>query len=931
MLSPRIPLFFLLFTLLQSASALTPMDNADITFEIGRSRESQDRYTKAIAELAGQTQLSATQTEELRLAYRGQIRVALRSGGYATAEATLKTALTHYPDDIDFLTLAGVYTEFRGRYEEAAAHWKSAVEKNPDALEARFRLIELDRMLGGEEGINDRYQWFVDRYNQGPPLPPRDMEWVGRACVRLEKYQEDGAQKAYKEALDVSPTLVSVLIAKGDVYLDRYNESKAISFYAEALKSNPESIEGWVSLTKAERKRGDFAGCLRAIDRALAIHPSHPDLLAMAADLAAYDFYADKAAQYLKEGYQTNPNHPLLLAVETTYAIREKREADVQRLITKIEDTFANPADIFFEIGECLERNYLFTDADRMFARAIESSPGFKRAKASRALLAARISPASTETAFEAMKEAFREDQYHERLHNMRNLFEERQKFVRLESEHCVLLLPEAGRKVYGQIALDLLEKSCTSLSERFGYKHSEKILVECYENPTDFSVRIAGLPGTRLAGVCFGNIVLLQAPYKSRMPSSNWGNVLHHEIAHTFTLALSDHRLPRWYTEGLSVSEEWDPGVPSDPIVSIGLTKGKLISVADLDKGFHHPASSMDVAMVYAQAGEVAGFLNDKFGFGFHAGLLAEFSKGAHPNAVLEKHSGMTIPEIDAAVRDRVKRRVSQGEPLGEIPFSATAVLSASGTIRTPTESELVALDAFANAKKWTEALARAEAYLEKNPEDLDGLEARAFLAFNANQRREARKSAEEVLKLRPQSYAAHLVLGKLDYDNKKWDRAVEHFLKAHSERPRYVGLHSPIRTAEEILRDRRSGAKLLETLSLRLQYDLNDSLGFLEVADLAGRYGREELIEPAIRQAILIDPYSANVQIAWGRYLLKQGDKDAALDRFQTAAELDPKSGRAQLAISEAFRAMGRDSDASAAAALAVDLDPTLAGSEL
>ena len=36
-----------------------------------------------------------------------------------------------------------------------------------------------------------------------------------------------------------------------------------------------------------------------------------------------------------------------------------------------------------------------------------------------------------------------------------------------------------------------------------------------------------------------------------------NWGSTAWHELAHTFTLGLSQYRAPRWFSEGLSVLEE--------------------------------------------------------------------------------------------------------------------------------------------------------------------------------------------------------------------------------------------------------------------------------------------------------------------------------------------------------------------------------------
>ena len=67
--------------------------------------------------------------------------------------------------------------------------------------------------------------------------------------------------------------------------------------------------------------------------------------------------------------------------------------------------------------------------------------------------------------------------------------------------------------------------------------------------------------PGIGLLGVTFGYLTAMDSP-KARAPGEfHWGSTLWHEIAHVFTLEATGHRLPRWFSEGLSVYEEWTTG----------------------------------------------------------------------------------------------------------------------------------------------------------------------------------------------------------------------------------------------------------------------------------------------------------------------------------------------------------------------------------
>ena len=64
--------------------------------------------------------------------------------------------------------------------------------------------------------------------------------------------------------------------------------------------------------------------------------------------------------------------------------------------------------------------------------------------------------------------------------------------------------------------------------------------------------------------------------------------------MSHVFILTATNHRVPRWFTEGLAVHEEtqaspeWGDRITPDIVVAI--RDKKLLPVADLDRGFVRP-----------------------------------------------------------------------------------------------------------------------------------------------------------------------------------------------------------------------------------------------------------------------------------------------------------------------------------------------------
>ena len=48
-----------------------------------------------------------------------------------------------------------------------------------------------------------------------------------------------------------------------------------------------------------------------------------------------------------------------------------------------------------------------------------------------------------------------------------------------------------------------------------------------------------------------------MDSPTAREPDQFNWGSTLWHEFTHIITLQMTDHKIPRWFSEGLSVYEE--------------------------------------------------------------------------------------------------------------------------------------------------------------------------------------------------------------------------------------------------------------------------------------------------------------------------------------------------------------------------------------
>ena len=120
-----------------------------------------------------------------------------------------------------------------------------------------------------------------------------------------------------------------------------------------------------------------------------------------------------------------------------------------------------------------------------------------------------------------------------------------------------ILRLHKDETKVLEPYVLELVNNTIETYSKRYGFTLKQPVIVELYPDHDDFAVRIAGLPGIGLLGVTFGYVVAMDSPTGRADASFHWGTTLWHEMAHVFTLEATNHLVPRWFSEGVSVYEE--------------------------------------------------------------------------------------------------------------------------------------------------------------------------------------------------------------------------------------------------------------------------------------------------------------------------------------------------------------------------------------
>jgi hypothetical protein len=248
---------------------------------------------------------------------------------------------------------------------------------------------------------------------------------------------------------------------------------------------------------------------------------------------------------------------------------------------------------------------------------------------------------------------AFALDPYNVTQKNMLDLLDELARYRTIDRGRFRLVAPAEEAELLAGVLLPVLEQAYDALAGRYGHVPSGPVRLELFRRSADFSVRSVGQVGLGALGVSFGPVLAMDAPSARTRGTYNWGSTALHELAHTFTLGASGHRVPRWLSEGLSVLEEWRAGRGwgADPGVGflVRLARGTLPPVSQLSEGFVRPRSGEALGHSYLQAALVCRWIEARFGARALPALLAAYRDGADTPGAFARVLRLAPAQVDS------------------------------------------------------------------------------------------------------------------------------------------------------------------------------------------------------------------------------------------------------------------------------------------
>lgn len=594
----------------------------------------------------------------------------LRETGRGAQALQLLRARPEFATDARVLTAAGGLLEEQGDLEEAQGLFARALEMAPKNIEARSRmglvLIELGRKDKGMAHLRRLVKQYQDMSSaEARATPPEDFVWMGRACIGLNRYN-DAYTVMYESALDLDPECAAAHVASGEIMISKYNYPDARSHFRDALKVNRNLAAAHVGLADATIRDfgypgNRFSSALSAVQAAERTWREHPRALLLRGYFAFYDEHWPEAEHLYRAAIAQDPSDLYAQAQLASVLYCVPKMSEFEALRDKIVAEHPAPAPFFAWLADRLVDRFFYKEGVEFARQAIAIDPDYWPAYVIRGINALRIG--NEEEGRKWSKAAFDKDPFNVWANNTLVLVRHMDKhFVERKSRDFVFRLREVDEPYMLPYLEPLMLRAKQRMEKDYGVKVHEPITIEAFSAHRYFSARSIGLPGLAASGVCFGRMVTLTTP---RALPGNWGAVAIHEFMHVVSLAKSEHRVPRWFTEGLSVFEEgrdnprWTRYYSAEWVEAVH--HERLRGMADLQGAFTKPTYREEILLAYFQGGMICRFVVDRFGFDKIPEMLAAYRAGKSTEAVFSAVLGLALPKFDAEFLAWAKKGAAQ------------------------------------------------------------------------------------------------------------------------------------------------------------------------------------------------------------------------------------------------------------------------------
>ena len=598
----------------------------------------------------------------------------------------------------------------------------------------------------------------------------------------LEQYKQ--ANDTFRDAIAQPGAKPIYRVRWGLLLHERFNNTDAVSLFREAIEQDRNNAEAYLGLALVSSDGFDSKASEYAA-KAIALDPKMVEAHELMANLALEDAKPEEALAEADKAIALAPQGDALdaLAIHAAADLLADREPD--EWFARIRAV--NPA---YGRGYALVAHHLvlnrrYTDGIDYYRKAIAADPRLWSAHSQLGINLMRLG--QEKEPFEQLELAYNNGWTDSETTNSLKLLDSYKTFVTFHDDTTILRLRNKEADLLRPYFEVELHKSISVYEKKYKVKLPDPVQLEVYPDHEDFAVRTMGMPGLGALGVTFGEVVAMDSPSGRKPGEFNWGSTLWHEMSHVFILTATNHRVPRWFTEGLAVHEEgeaspeWSNRLTPDVVVA--LRDKKLLSVSQMDRGFIYPEYPSQVIVSYFQAGTICDYIKQRWGDDALLGMVHSFATRRTTPEAVQENLHLTPEQFDVAYMAWLDKRTgttvanfdtwkTQLRSLAEksrANDSDTVIAAAPGVIKLYPEYigdanayELLAAAQIAKgvSPAAVETLAAYERMGGENPEALKKL---AQLEEELGQKQAAAETLDRINFIYPEDEALHRHLGDL------------------------------------------------------------------------------------------------------------------------------------------------------------------------
>ena len=510
-------------------------------------------------------------------------------------------------------------------------HWHGQVEESrtcyADLLRSSSLLAVKAEAAWALKDLQTANSWFQQAMRENPDDVATRVRW---GDLYADSHQDAEAMNIYREALERDESHAFALLGAARVLANGFDD--AANAFLTPLLTEPTTADGarvgaLLLSARIALEDGNRDEALAALDDAAEIvaRNAWPPLEIYALRAAADLLNNVTESGWTAKSLEYNPHYGGIYEVPAHFYVVTRRYRGAIDLYQKAVDIESDLASAHEELGVNLLRDNQVSRARKHLVTAHDQDPFSPIAVNTLRLL-------DSFTNFTLINDPEMPDDT--------GLIPVT---LRLHKEEAAAIAPYAIR---------LTRDSIAEFADRYDFALREPVIIEMYPDHEDFAVRTAGMPGLGILGATFGYVVAMDSPSGRPPEQFQWGTTLWHELAHVFTLEASNHLVPRWFSEGVSVFEEWrsgpNPGVHIPMSVYSAMKDDRFLPVAELDEGFLRPTYEQQVIVSYMQAGLVCQYIDRQYGAASLRGLLYKYRDGLQTGEAIEAVLGISPQEFD-------------------------------------------------------------------------------------------------------------------------------------------------------------------------------------------------------------------------------------------------------------------------------------------